>query len=149
MGFSTFHWPMGIISPCKPPRFTHDKIRPIFRKGKHRGQPLYELVNDLFRGVVNPAAAWHQIWVILTWGTSRTPCLLEEFDGYFNFEHGISNAERSRRSRRQHMDTNLAPSPQILNIPDLKVLEIVTYLLNFVDMDVGQNGRPRGPQMLV
>ena len=66
MGFSTFHWPMGIISPCKPPIFTHDKIRPIFRKGKHRGQPLYELVNDLFRGVVNPAAAWwkHQNWVI-------------------------------------------------------------------------------------
>ena len=70
---------------CKKPRFTHDKIRPIFRKGKHRGQPLYELVNDLFRGVVNPAAAWLETslnWVVSTWGTFRKPCLLEEFDGY-------------------------------------------------------------------
>lgn len=40
---------------CGSPRFTHDKIRPVFRKGNHCGQPLYELVNDLFRGVVNPA----------------------------------------------------------------------------------------------
>ncbi|CAL1125892.1 unnamed protein product, partial [Cladocopium goreaui] len=44
-----------VLVPVMQLRFTHDKIRPIFRKGKHRGQPLYELVNDLFRGVVNPA----------------------------------------------------------------------------------------------
>lgn len=44
-----------VLVPVMQLRFTHDQIRPAFRKGKHRGQPLYELVNDLFRGIVNPA----------------------------------------------------------------------------------------------
>lgn len=58
--YQTSHIPYPgdvVLMPVVALRFTHDKIRPVFRKGKHRGQPIYELVNDLFRRRVDPTAS--------------------------------------------------------------------------------------------
>eukprot|EP00913_Durusdinium_trenchii_P001569 g1453.t1 len=61
-----------VLVPVMQLRFTHDKIRPVFRKGKHRGQPLYELVNDLFRGVVNPTVNLPPLEIYLHKGIWRS-----------------------------------------------------------------------------
>lgn len=42
------------IMPVLHLRFTHDKIRPVFRAGQHSGHPIYELVNDLVKGYIDP-----------------------------------------------------------------------------------------------
>eukprot|EP00434_Breviolum_minutum_P014011 symbB.v1.2.012356.t1/scaffold854.1/size229663/10 len=61
-----------VLVPVMQLRFTHDKIRPVFRKGNHCGQPLYELVNDLFRGVVNPAVNLPPLEIYLHKGVWRS-----------------------------------------------------------------------------
>ncbi|CAJ1327305.1 unnamed protein product [Effrenium voratum] len=61
-----------ILMPVLHLRFTHDKIRPVFRKGRHRGQPIYELVNDLVKGVVNPLVNLPPLEIYLHKGVWRS-----------------------------------------------------------------------------